>query len=613
MAVAQNLVVNLLGNARPLSQAAGKAGGDLEKLHDRAVSSVGGIVRELALLAGAGSFTYFVHQTLEGVDATAKLADSIGITTTALTALQHAGQLSGVAAEQTADALRDLTERIGQAKEGTGEAANYLRKMGLDAQKLAQQKLDKSFIDIAEGISRLPTSAEQMAATMAIFGEAGGRLLPLLKSGENGIRAMMAEAERLGITFDRLEAKRIEEANDAFLRTKQAITGAAQSLVIQLAPGLTAAAQGVQYIVEKYQEWGKHLIAVGVAVGTVSSALWIVKKAKDAVIKAQVLLQSVSGPKGWATLAAGVLVYAGTMTALNAAERGAFSSREQLAEQNQQSVSTYHQLTKSVMASSSAVRQSGKEAVTAAELWKTYRLEAVKLKLLLNDIRQAKGLTSGEREVLSKRAIDQQTGVFSEIRKLKDELEVLQGVATDTDHKIRDLLKQGVPREATDQLRDLIAQRDALKKFREAETARQQGNRESILQHFEELGRKAEQIRESQKTPLQTFNERFAEVQRLERLGLLTKGEAGKEALRLRSDLLSSQQNVQASTHANTALDVQSAAGVDAFNRLFRGGDSGGNVQQQQRDLLEQNRQELNKINQKLAKGQRPIRLGGRS
>ena len=79
---------------------------------------------------------------------------------------------------------------------------------------------------------------------MDVFGKSGQGLLPLLSSGAAGLGAMQAEAAALGLSFSRLDAAKVEEANDAISRVKAVFVGLARSAVISLAPSLQSAAEG---------------------------------------------------------------------------------------------------------------------------------------------------------------------------------------------------------------------------------------------------------------------------------------------------------------------------------------------------------------------------------
>ncbi|MBL7152072.1 MAG: hypothetical protein ISS79_00005 [Phycisphaerae bacterium] len=94
----------------------------------------------------------------------------------------------------------------------------------------------EAFLRTAEAISKIPDAAEQATAAYSMFGRQGTQLLVMLQQGRGGIEAMAKEAEKLGLVFSRVDAAKVEAANDALTRLKALITGALRQSVIQLSP-----------------------------------------------------------------------------------------------------------------------------------------------------------------------------------------------------------------------------------------------------------------------------------------------------------------------------------------------------------------------------------------
>src|SRR2546426_591780 len=68
---------------------------------------------------------------------------------------------------------------------------------------------------IADGLSKMENPAQRAAAAVAIFGKAGQGMLPMLLGGAEALSAAQREAEKLGLTFSRLDAAKVELANEA--------------------------------------------------------------------------------------------------------------------------------------------------------------------------------------------------------------------------------------------------------------------------------------------------------------------------------------------------------------------------------------------------------------
>ncbi len=195
-----------------------------------------GMLWSVIAMAGIGGLGYMIKQQMAAIDATAKLSDRIGMTTESLVSLQHAAKISGVETATLDKALEIFTRRLGEVAMGTGEAERALDALNLAAGDLSRLSPSEAISLIADRMNRLTTSADKAAVANYLFGRSGQQLLNLFAQGSSGIARLSREAQRLGLTFSRDMARKVEEANDALTRTKGAVTGLVTSLTIKLSP-----------------------------------------------------------------------------------------------------------------------------------------------------------------------------------------------------------------------------------------------------------------------------------------------------------------------------------------------------------------------------------------
>lgn len=154
----------------------------------------------------------------------------------------------------------DKSGKIGGGAElssaGRGAAA-VLDKLGVSVQSLASLPLEEQFKQVADAINQIPRGAQQAAAAMAIFGDSGARLLPILQKGSSGISEFIAEAKKSGAILSDGDiakaaeaAKQVKEAKETISRTWEAminrITVAVAPIVSTLAKSLDAGFKVVQ-------------------------------------------------------------------------------------------------------------------------------------------------------------------------------------------------------------------------------------------------------------------------------------------------------------------------------------------------------------------------------
>lgn len=216
------------------------------------LSRMGALMTTAAVAGGA----LFVRAQAEAIDTTAKLADRVGETTEALVGLQHAGNLAGSSAEEINAAVDKMARTMGEAAQGSESAQQALANVGLRIEDVQRLKPVELFGLIGERIQGLATEQERAAAAADLFGRSGQALLNTLALGREGIAAMEAEAEKLGLTFSRVDAAKVEAANDALTRVGAVVQGLGRTLAVELAPYIEAAANA-------FVEWATTGVTVG--------------------------------------------------------------------------------------------------------------------------------------------------------------------------------------------------------------------------------------------------------------------------------------------------------------------------------------------------------------
>ena len=97
----------------------------------------------LTAVAGAAGIGLLVKSSLQSIDTLGKTATKLGVTSQALQKLRYASNLAGVETRTVDMAVQRFTRRLSEAANGTGEAKDALKELGLNAKELAKQPLDK--------------------------------------------------------------------------------------------------------------------------------------------------------------------------------------------------------------------------------------------------------------------------------------------------------------------------------------------------------------------------------------------------------------------------------------------------------------------------------------
>ena len=232
-----NLTQNELEKLTGAQRRANKAGATYS-------SNVGNITRHLAryaLIAGGVAATAtaaLVKQQFSHIDTLAKTADKLGVTTEALSGLRLAAELTGVQQRQLDLGIQRMTRRMAEVATGTGEAKEAVRELGLDAKELSKLPTDQILIKIAEAMEGVTNQSQRVRLAFKFFDSEGVALVNTLGLGADALREIMKEADELGLSISRVDAAKIEAANDAATRARAAFAGLTQQIAIGMAPAI---------------------------------------------------------------------------------------------------------------------------------------------------------------------------------------------------------------------------------------------------------------------------------------------------------------------------------------------------------------------------------------
>lgn len=248
-----------------------------------------------AVVAGVG---LFVKKTLGAIDTTAKLADRIGTTTEELQKLRFAAEITGASSALLDKSLEQLSKRLGEASQGLGTGKDGLKALGIELDQVIGKDPGAQFRIIAEEISNLATQEEKVAVATQLFGRSGTALVNTLAQGEVGLDALGKQAEMLGLTFNRIDAAKIEDANDAITRLESSFQGAVNTLTIKLAPTIQKVANVITGLALKIRQADVDIIGQAKSFGLLAlkivGVLIVVPKFIAMGLKMVVMLKSLA-------------------------------------------------------------------------------------------------------------------------------------------------------------------------------------------------------------------------------------------------------------------------------------------------------------------------------
>lgn len=197
--------------------------------------------------AGVGSL---IKQQFSAVDASAKMADTLGISTQRMAGLQHQAKLAGIDQGILNSSMLSFVKRLGEARNGMGPLYQSLSKTNpeLLRQLITAKSTGEAMDLLANNASALSRETDLAELSSKAFNKSGIVMGRILMGGAEGMRAAQAEAENLNATLNRTDAAKIEMANDSVARMQTKFQGLAQQAAVALAPVMQGVADKISNI-----------------------------------------------------------------------------------------------------------------------------------------------------------------------------------------------------------------------------------------------------------------------------------------------------------------------------------------------------------------------------
>ena len=254
MAMVGNVVATVSANTKPFTTAMDRAtksargfGAGVADVAAK-VAKVGAVAIAGGAIAATAAVTAMTKSGLASVDALAKQSDAIGIATEKLAGLRHAADITGAGADALDKSLLRMQKSIADAGDGLATPSRAFESLGLKVSELAAMSPDQQFYAIADAVASIRDPAARTQAVLDIFGRSGGALINTLSGGSEALAGFQAGAEKLGLAVNRVDAAKVEMANDALTRMGRLITGLGQTFAVQLAPI-------IQTVADKITNW----------------------------------------------------------------------------------------------------------------------------------------------------------------------------------------------------------------------------------------------------------------------------------------------------------------------------------------------------------------------
>jgi len=166
-----------------------------------------------------------------------KTSRMIGFTVEEFQELQFAATKSGVTTDRFTDSLKDMTEKIGEARVGAGTLNDHLKEVNptlLEQVKNASSNMD-AFNLLANEMASTTNEQDRMILATELFADAGKDMIPVLAGGAEGLNKLREEARKYGIISNE-NALLSKKFVDTQTILKASFRGIANDLGVKLMP-----------------------------------------------------------------------------------------------------------------------------------------------------------------------------------------------------------------------------------------------------------------------------------------------------------------------------------------------------------------------------------------
>lgn len=167
--------------------------------------SVKGALAGLGSVASVGALSVLIKNAIDAADSLDDMAQKTGISVEALNGLGFAAGQAGGNLESVVAAAEKLNKSIADAASGGKESGAAFKALGLNVEDAAGnlKMADAVMAEVADQFAKYRDGPEKAALAVALFGKAGGDMIPFLNAGGEALRENSEYAKRYsGMTAD---------------------------------------------------------------------------------------------------------------------------------------------------------------------------------------------------------------------------------------------------------------------------------------------------------------------------------------------------------------------------------------------------------------------------
>lgn len=157
--------------------------------------------------------------------------------------MQYASEKLGVSYDRVRDSLKEITNKMQEAENGSEDTAAAFKKLGVELRDSASGELRDAqdvFLDVIDALGEVGNQSERDAIAMDLMSESAQELNPMIEAGRETIQQYAQAASDMGLVLEEDELKALTEVQSAFYDLEQQQKATKNQLAAEFAPYLTS-------------------------------------------------------------------------------------------------------------------------------------------------------------------------------------------------------------------------------------------------------------------------------------------------------------------------------------------------------------------------------------
>jgi hypothetical protein len=241
-------------------------------------------------VAALGALTVAIGNSINNADAIRDLSIRIGVGTERLSEYAYAAKQTGTDIEGLGRGLKILSKNLAEAADPGSGKGKLFEALGVEVKDAAGnlKQLDVILPEIANKFKLLEDGTTKAALAQELFGKSGLELTEFLNQGAQGLDEMGAKARSLGIIISEETAAAADEFNDRLADLRAQGAGFSNQITAELLPALNQTVEEFSGLIRQ-GELASNVVAVLSA--AFSFGVGILKEYNNAVARTSIALE----------------------------------------------------------------------------------------------------------------------------------------------------------------------------------------------------------------------------------------------------------------------------------------------------------------------------------